>query len=164
MYVWNASVELYMCFCNCMTYSTFYSHLTNFGSMECNVTSHSADPVLFGDDEIFHTVTCSGIWRRRSNCYSGLFTTSLVVTTNSFYNVRSSFLTLCLWAVPLISSDRVLWCLLNCFDLPWSAYRSGLVWSLIFYSLADKKTSSWRVSFPVLATVAADFNNSICFL
>jgi hypothetical protein len=37
MYVWNASVELYMCFCNCMIYSTSYSHLTNFGSMECNV-------------------------------------------------------------------------------------------------------------------------------
>jgi hypothetical protein len=37
MYVWNASVELYMCFCNCVIYSASYSHLTNFGSMECNV-------------------------------------------------------------------------------------------------------------------------------
>jgi hypothetical protein len=28
-----------------------------------------------------------GYWRRRTVCYSGLFTTSLVVTTISFYNV-----------------------------------------------------------------------------
>jgi hypothetical protein len=66
-----------------------------------------------------------GYCRRRSVCYSGLFTTSLVVTTISFYNVlwpsdvaspeRSWFLC----SGPLISFDLVF------SDLCWSLFGSA---------------------------------------
>jgi hypothetical protein len=114
-----------------------------------------------------------GYWRRRSVCYSGLFTTSLVATTISFYNVLgpcdvasrsgpgSSALIL---ESPVILSSLI--CVLSSlylslFSISLSSISVLSLYVCVRLSAASEigclhlrnKTPCRRVSFPVLASL-----------
>jgi hypothetical protein len=91
-----------------------------------------------------------GYWRHRSVCYSGLFTTSLVVATISFtmcYDPLTlrlgAFLVPLLWSFDLLGSG--LWSLLWSLFCDWSFICCP--WNSV---LAPEKTPCRRVSFPML--------------
>jgi hypothetical protein len=72
-----------------------------------------------------HQMWRARYWRRRSDCYSGLFTTSLVVTTISVYNVLWPSVVASLsgpGSSALVLCSPVIWSSLIClWSLPWSA-------------------------------------------
>jgi hypothetical protein len=104
-----------------------------------------------------------GYWRHRSDCYFALFTTSLVVTTITFYNVRSSlpcwfftlvgpliagFLVAALiwlrWSPPDVASPIGSFdppdvsSLIDSFDLFWRCVSDRFHWSLLWRCVSDR--------------------------